>query len=169
MFWAWIDLLVLGAIALVEGAYEEAQRYLCQSVTAYKEWGRRDELGWAHALLGYAARGLGQHSEAEQHLRGALRTGVELGAFFPIIYALPGVALLLADRGEVERAVALYALAARHPFVANSRWFEDVAGQQIAAAAETLAPDVVAAARERGQAGDLWATAEELLAEWEER
>jgi hypothetical protein len=49
--------------------------------------------------------------------------------------------------------------------VANSRWYEDVAGNSIAAAAATLPPKVVAAARERGRARDLEATARELLDE----
>jgi hypothetical protein len=79
--------------------------------------------------------------------------------------ALPAIALLLADRGETERAVELYALASRYPYVANVQWFEDVAGKQIAAVAATLPPDVVAAAQERGRARDLEATVEELLAE----
>jgi hypothetical protein len=35
-----------------------------------------------------------------------------------------------------------YRLASRYPFVANSRWFEDVAGKHIAATAETLPPEV---------------------------
>ena len=76
-------------------------------------------------------------------------------------------ALLLADLGEAARAVELYALASRHPVVANSHWFEDVAGRHIAAAAATLPPDVVVAAQERGRAQDLEATVQELLAELE--
>jgi hypothetical protein len=52
--------------------------------------------------------------------------------------------------------------------VANSRWFEDVAGKHIAAVAATLPPEVVAVARERGRARDLEATVAELLAELEE-
>jgi hypothetical protein len=67
----------------------------------------------------------------------------------------------------VERAVEVYALASRYSAVANSRWFEDIAGKHIAAAATILPPDVVAAAQERGRARDLWATMEELLAELE--
>jgi hypothetical protein len=52
--------------------------------------------------------------------------------------------------------------------VANSRWFEDVAGRHIAAAAAAqLPPDAVAAAQERGRVRDLWATVEQLLAELE--
>lgn len=74
-------------------------------------------------------------------------------------------ALLLVDQGEQERGVECYALASRHPYVANSRWFEDVAGRYIGAVAETLPPEVVAAARARGRSRELWATAKEVLAE----
>ena len=69
-----------------------------------------------------------------------------------------------AQRGA-ERAVELYALASRYAHVANSRWYEDVAGKHIAAIAATLPPDVVAAAQERGKTRDLWETAAELLQE----
>jgi len=78
--------------------------------------------------------------------------------------------LLLADAGksarsENERAVELHVLEARYPFVANSRWFEDVAGKHITAVAATLPPEVVATAQERGRARDLDATVAELLVE----
>ena len=78
---------------------------------------------------------------------------------------LPVMDLFLAHQGERERAVELYALASRYNRVANSQWYEDVIGKHIAAVAATLPPDVVAAAQERGRTRDLWATAEELLAE----
>jgi hypothetical protein len=61
--------------------------------------------------------------------------------------------------------VELYALASRYGFVANSRWFEDVVGKQIADVAATLPPEVVTAAQERGRARDLRETAQELLEE----
>jgi hypothetical protein len=64
--------------------------------------------------------------------------------------------------------VELYALASRYKYVANSRWWEDIVGKHVSAIAATLPPEVVAAAQERGRARDLWATAEELLAELEE-
>lgn len=62
----------------------------------------------------------------------------------------------------------LYALACTYPYVANSCWYEDVVGCELAEAAAGLPPDVVAAARARGQALDLWTTVEglnDLLAE----
>jgi hypothetical protein len=61
--------------------------------------------------------------------------------------------------------VELYALASRHPFVANSRWFEDVVGRHISEVAAILPPEVIHAACERGQARDLDATVAELLEE----
>ncbi len=86
----------------------------------------------------------------------------------PALQSLPAMALLLLDDGAPARAVELYPLAWRYPYVANSRWFEDVAGREISAAAEALPPEVVAAAQERGRARDLWATVEELLDELKE-
>ena len=96
-----------------------------------------------------------------------MEAGARLGDLRPRTRALPLLALLLADRGEVARAVELYALASRHPVVANSRWFEDVVGRQIAAAGTDLSPAVISAARERGRARELDATLAELLAELE--
>jgi hypothetical protein len=73
--------------------------------------------------------------------------------------------LFLASVGELERAVELFALALRYPYIANSRWFEDVVGKHITAAAASLQPDVITAAQERGRVQDLWSTTEELLRE----
>jgi hypothetical protein len=81
--------------------------------------------------------------------------------------ALPEAALLLADGGQVERAVERYSLASREPFVANSCWFEDVAGREIAALAATLPASVIAASKARGRARDVKATIAEFLAEWQ--
>ena len=51
----------------------------------------------------------------------------------------------------------------RQTGVADSRWFKEIAGKHVVAAAAALPPDVVAAAQERGRARDLDATAQELL------
>jgi hypothetical protein len=83
----------------------------------------------------------------------------------PALFGLVAAARLLADEGENERAVELYALASRYPFVANSRWFEDVAGVQITALAATLPEAVITAARRRGRERELDATVRELLSE----
>ena len=72
-----------------------------------------------------------------------------------------------ADQGEVERAVELYALAATQGIVANSKWFADIAGNEIANTAAGLPVEIIEAAKARGQELDLWQTAEVLLDEFE--
>jgi hypothetical protein len=88
--------------------------------------------------------------------------------FLGLLHTLPMIALLIADQGEVERAVELNALASTFGIVANSKWFADIAGDEIARAAEELPVEVVEAAKTHGQALDLWGTAEALLAELEQ-
>ena len=83
------------------------------------------------------------------------------------IKLLPPAARWLAAEGQAVRAVEVHALATRYPFIANSRWYRDVFGPPIAAAAGSLSPEVVQAAREHGLARDLHATLRELLAELE--
>jgi predicted ATPase len=158
-------LLALGQVALAERAYPQARRLLQESVVDHRTGGARHDVGVALVSLGLAARGLGQLPQARQHLYEALHLATELGSCVPLMHGLPAAALLLADEGQNERAVEVYALASRYPCVANSQWYEDVAGQHIAAIAATLPPDVVAAAQERGRARDLDTTVAELLAE----
>jgi len=156
---------VLGLAGLAVETYAEAYQLLGKSAAAFREIKHRENMCWALAVQGYAARGLNQLFQAREHLYEALQTAADIGVFMPLLYGLPAVALLLADQGEHERAVELYALASRYGFVANSRWFEDVAGRHIAAIAATLPSDVVAATQERGRARDLEATVAELLVE----
>jgi tetratricopeptide (TPR) repeat protein len=158
-------LCILGSIALAEGAHTEAQRLLQESIAAYREIKKRDELGWALACAGVAARCTGHPALARRYLCKALRIGCETGTFRPRITPVPAMALLFLDDGEIERAVELYALASRYPYVACSHWLEDVAGKHIAAMAAGLPADVVAAAQDRGRARDMDATVKELLVE----
>jgi hypothetical protein len=95
----------------------------------------------------------------------ALEIGSELGAFVPVIYGLPAAALLLADQGAAVRAVEVYACASRYEFVADSRWFEDVVAEPLAAAVALLPAEQAEAARAWGQALELNVLAGELLAE----
>jgi DNA-binding SARP family transcriptional activator/predicted ATPase len=159
------SLYVLGAVALARGKYEEAETFLQESVTIYWELGQRDEGCRALAALECTAPGLGRRSGARPDFCDELRKAVQGQAFLPLLWGLPALALLLASKSE--RAVELYALALRYSLIANSRWFEDVVGCHIAAVAESLSPEAVAAAKERARARDLEATVKELLIELE--
>jgi tetratricopeptide (TPR) repeat protein len=151
----------LGLVALAEERYADAQRLYRENLSASME--QQDTV--APAGLGWAARGLGNLTGARQYLAKALRIAAKNLNQDTLKITLAMVALLLADQGEQERAVELYALVARYPFVANSRWFEDVIGRHVAAVAATLAPDVAEAARERGKSRDLAATVADFLVE----
>jgi hypothetical protein len=157
--------LELGRLDLAEGIYGAAQEELQQSIAIYQVGGVSWTRGEALAALAYADRGLGQTARAREHLGAALRIASETHGHRAALHSLPAAALLLVDDEEMEKAVEVYALASRYPFVANSRWFEDVAGREIASASTALSTEAVDAAKERGQARDLWATVEELLDE----
>jgi len=153
----------LGCIALAEGEPAAAERWLKRSAAVFQEIGKWDGQSYALAVLACAASRLGQPGRARGYLVKALEITAVLQVFWTFMFPLPAAALLLTHLGKVERAVELYALASRYPFVANSRWFEDVVGSRIAAAAAPLPPDVVAAAQKRGRTRDLAATVKELL------
>jgi tetratricopeptide (TPR) repeat protein len=158
-------LSVLGCVALAQGAYAEAHTRLQESVTVYRVIGHWDDLSQAHTLLGCAARGLGDLRLAREYLVEALLLAARSRSPLPLLWALPVVALILADEAQVERPVELYALASRYPFVSKSCWFQDVVEREISDTAATLPLDALAAIEERGRAQDLGVTAEELLAE----
>jgi tetratricopeptide (TPR) repeat protein len=163
--WIGCAFLELGRVALAEQDDAAARQLIQQALPILQEMRYDEDVGLALSMSGIVALRLGQLSDAQRHLADALRVGIEAHMPFTLACATAGIALLLARRGEVERAVELYALASRDPLIAHSRWYEDVVGRRIAAAATALPPDIIAAAQDRGRARDLWATVEELAAE----
>ncbi|MBX3054456.1 MAG: AAA family ATPase [Caldilineaceae bacterium] len=97
-------------------------------------------------FLGYMARYEGDYPRAWAHLSRALRWGIEREDVQTLSMNLPLAALLLADRGEVARAVALYALACQHPRIADSRWYADVVGREMDGLPGALSPQTTAEA-----------------------
>jgi len=150
---------------MADGAYAEARQLCQESLVVFEGMEQWAHVIVAHATVAEVALLLGDLGQAQQHLAEALRRVIEHRSFLALLLTLPVVARLLAEQGQAERAVEVYALASRYPYVANSRWYEDLVGQRIAAVAATLPPEVVAAAQERGRARDPWATAEEMAAE----
>jgi hypothetical protein len=101
--------------------------------------------------------------EAQKAFTSILQQAVATHRQDRLLYALVGIAFLSAKRGEAERAVELYSLAASQPFVGSSRWFSDVFGQYIEAASSNLPRARDEQARAQGRSRDLWETADELL------
>ena len=104
--------------------------------------------------------------EARAFLRRSLQIGHEIGAYEPLVYGLPVVALLLVDENQIERAVEIYSHIESHPIVSNSRWWRDAVGHTIDHAGSSLSSSVLEAAKARGKLMDLWETAEGLLDEF---
>ena len=142
---------VSGLAVLAPGAQGDALTLFQESVAAFEEVRQQENRGWALGPLGLAAREAGETALARKCVVEALEIGLDLGAFMPVMYGLPVAALLLADQGAVERAVEVYACASRYGFVANSRWFEDVVGQQIRTMTTSLPAESVELAENRGR------------------
>jgi tetratricopeptide (TPR) repeat protein len=163
---AGIGLGLLGAVALTEANYDEACARCEASLAVWQQSsGHPSEFEGELACLALAACGLGNRSEAQAHLRAQLAWAQESQMLMPALFGLVAAARLLAEVGEIERALEIYSLASRYPFVASSSWFEDVAGSQITALAANLPEAVVVAAKERGLTQDLDATVGGLLSE----
>jgi DNA-binding SARP family transcriptional activator/predicted ATPase len=159
-------LALLGAVALAQGLYEDARRLCEESCAAWqRSIGHPSELGGELACLALAAQGLGRRQQAWDSMLSQLAWARESGMQVPALFGVAGAALLLADRGEIRRAVEVYALASRHPFVANSRWFEDVVGNPLAALGATLPVAPPIAAGQRGAGRGLATTVGDLISE----
>jgi len=157
---------LLANLALVREDLVEVRRQIQKARTIY---GHHDQYLELLCLLslGMTERLSGSESDCQNYLIEALRIATSREKFGFTDNGLDLAALLFADRGEVERAVEIYELACQRPFVANSQWIEDVYGKQIVAVAESLPPEVIKAARQRGRERDPWETAKEILAELE--
>jgi hypothetical protein len=158
----------LGLVALATGAYGEARRWLQESAGLCQETRQRSHLGQALALLALVARGSGDPAQARQYLSEALRVAPadrDYATFMFQVIAVSAMALLLADEGQAEQAVELYATVSRYPLVSNSRLLADRAGPQMAAVAAQLPEDTAAAAQARGRAQDLEAAVAGMAAE----
>jgi tetratricopeptide (TPR) repeat protein len=161
-------LSILGLLALARAAYPEARDLLEAASRMHRADGNREGEALARTTLAYADLGRGDLGRAAGQLVDGLGLARQIGAGHALASRLPALALLLAQRGEGERAVEVYATASCDPLVQNSRWFQEVVGDRIAAAAAALPPEVVHKAEERGRARDPAAVLAELLAELSE-
>lgn len=158
-----MNLLLLGCLELAQGFPVSAQPLLEESAANFQEAGQRQDTGVALACLAIAKWGQGDTPTAWRHLRHALNIAQESSSVWPIMWVLPAIALLLADGGDTEHAMELYALSSRFPLVVKSRWLADVAGDRLAKLAVTLPDNGIYILQKRGLARDLETTMEELL------
>lgn len=148
-----------------QGLNTTAGRRRRANCNLHQEIGEQSRLAHAQIFAGYIARSLGQRTVAQHYFFQALQSTDVHNGFLTLLFVLPGIALLLADAGETERAIEIYAQIADVPLVANSQMRWDLAGAHLASVAATLSPEVASAAQARSRADDLWATAAALLVE----
>jgi predicted ATPase/DNA-binding CsgD family transcriptional regulator len=144
-----------GCAWLAQGEVERAREALEEAAGELRRIGSWDYLCEALPAFCCVCVRQGQFDVAKQLVLEAARIATELDAALFMAPVAGGVAFLFAALGELERAVALYALATSHPFVANSRWFKDVAGKYISDVAATLPVEHLVDAKLRGEAHEL--------------
>ena len=161
------NLILLGWAALGLGNFAEAKQYLEEAVVVEPAL-RINDRGLGLASLVYAEHRLLQKDQAISHLLKALQIMIDYRMAPVFMIALPAIAIYLAENGEIERGVELYALASQFSYVANSCLFDNIAGREISRLAEQLPDDVVVAAKSRGRVRDRMSTAKELFVEFQE-
>jgi hypothetical protein len=154
----------LTTLALARGDYDEAERENAVVITRLERTSIMDSVGCAYAIAAQLAWVRGQPAQARGWVACALQFGVTRRLIGPTMFGLRGAALLLADAGELARAVALGELA--RPLF-DGPWAEDIWYRRLNELTATLPPVEAETARERGRAGDVWETAQALLAEVE--
>jgi tetratricopeptide (TPR) repeat protein len=154
-----------GTIALARGTHRDVELLLQESVELCRQHGYARDLGWTLPLLGYTHWLLGDGARAQVELLDVIRTTAGQHELMPLLFATLAIAVMLAEQGEKERAVELYALAWRYPFFANSQNCIDMFGRRLDAVVIGLPPEIAQAAQVRGLSLDLFTTARELLVE----
>ncbi len=120
---------------------------------------------WNVTILIFTEIALGNHRLALETVREALVVSRSLNYYFLSWLAISGYARLLFDLGQPEKAIELYTLSRNFPYIQNSRWFADVAGNDINQYMTTLPKEIVESAQKRGQALDYKETVDRLVEE----
>jgi len=154
----------MGGISLNDGNYNQAEELYLQALCILNGV-QEDEAGWCLALLVYTMRLMGDSARGWKYAYQGLELARSAHVYHSAAMTILGIAALLADKGEVERAIEFHALVMKYPLFKNSAWFHVIAGQSVETASANLPPDVVQAARERGAERELFATVEGLLME----
>jgi DNA-binding SARP family transcriptional activator/predicted ATPase len=157
------SLSVQGAAYLALGRTTEAERFFQESIASYLNFTITEAVR-PYSMLGALYTVLGQLEMGRGYLLLALEKGIEINSAIVHIFTLPGVALLLAKNGDLERAVEIYALAARYPWIDKSQWYQDIILSPLTTKTKSLPPRVIADAQKRGRERDLVNTIQELLA-----
>jgi tetratricopeptide (TPR) repeat protein len=115
-----------GILALLRQDWAQAEHEIEAYLSHVRELSRLDMVGCPLALLALSAYRLGNLFLAQQHLVEALESAERQGYFLALSISLAVLALFVAEAGNFEQAVELYATANRHPAAADAQWFQDI-------------------------------------------
>ena len=163
-------LQTLTEITLQKQDYEQTRHFVDQqlSIDNLQESTHRQMME-VLALSGHRAKALRQYRDCETILKNELRIAPSTKTI--ILHEQIRAESLLspeADRLAQPPPILLHNLP--HPltsFIGRQQEIDEIAGDEIAAAAGELPPEVVEAAKARGRELDLWKTAKNLLVELE--
>jgi tetratricopeptide (TPR) repeat protein len=146
------------------GNFEQAIQYTQERLAI--PYNHVDQQSNQYSALGDSTRGLGRFSEARLYFIQALERSQRAGLKSRAIRALVGIANLLADEGEKEKALELLSMVLQHPM--SWQMEKDRAAHLKSILEDELSPEIAAAARERGEKRDLETTIQDLLVELRE-
>ncbi len=154
----------LGDVLLALGKNEEAREAYLFSLNFFISF---DVKGWMLTALTGLSRtefAFGDKVSAWSHAIQALQLYGESQLYSFFVYlTIAEIALLLADRGEIIRALELEGLVTRQGYLVQSAWFADLYGKPLEAMANGIPAIEVGEAKKRGKVKDLWGTVEALL------
>ncbi len=141
---------------LLEGAYAEAEdwadRALADGMALASNDSSRFEAQYPRAAVGCGRVALGRSAEAKSLLFEALpRIATAPAANIALRYCLTGIAAVLADDGQIERALELLALVCQHPL--SPAWWQErepLTGRLLSDLRAQLSAEVCDAAWTRG-------------------
>ena len=161
----WVDLAfaltACSVLEMIEGNPETALNLLRESESLFADSEQRDRRAQVPGVMGYVLRGLGDRQGAAVQFRSAIEMSLAIDSIIPLLFGVPGVALLLADDDRTAEALHIYAPLARLPIVANSAMRADLAGRELAA--KSGVPLEKLGGIEGTQQMSLWDAAQEAL------
>lgn len=153
----------LSIVAYHDGDYEQSIRYGRVGLDRFDELGHSWGVPISLCRIGFPTLAMGDLEKANDCFYRALELALKTGYDHMVLYAVSGIACVLVERGQYERATELFGLFLDHPktpaiykdFI--QPWYEDLALK--------LPPDVYEVAIERGKASELNQVVESLQRE----
>ena len=144
---------LLGVGAQIAGDLPEARDWMTERLALVRRQGNDFLIASEAGNLSMVERQLGDLDAAESLAREALEICYRIGDRFIPPFLFSGLAAIAVERNQLERAATLIGAAEAHLEAANMAWPPDERPhyeRTLATLAKRLAPDVLAASRERG-------------------